>query len=77
MPKLEVDNGFCKDIPGLGKIKPFPKLSPKRVTKCVRETLRGEYGDVEVLVECLAEFKVGIWVGNCGIRGEPHIYKGS
>ena len=75
MPKLEVDNGFCKCIPSLGKVKPFPKLSQKTVTKCVRETPRGKYGDVETRVECHAEFKGGIWMGNCGIQGEPHIYK--
>ena len=75
MPKLEVANGFRKDIPGLGKIKPFPDLSPKRVTKCVRETLRKEYGFADVLVECFAEFKNGVWTGSCGIRGEPLIYK--
>ena len=60
MPILEVDNGFRKDIPELGKIKPFSSLSPKRITKCVRETLREEYGVAEVIVECFAEFKKGI-----------------
>lgn len=75
MPILEVDNGFRKDIPELGKIKPFSSLSPKRITKCVRETLREEYGVAEVIVECFAEFKKGIWVGDCGIRGIPHNYK--
>ena len=75
MPILEVDNGFRKDMPGLGKIKPFSSLSPKRITKCVRETLREEYGEVDVLVECFAEFKEGIWVGSCGIKGEPHTYQ--
>ena len=44
MPKLEIDNGFSQDIPGLGKIRPFSDLSSKRISKCVRDVLRKEYG---------------------------------
>lgn len=75
MPRLEVDNGFSKDIPGSGKIRPFRELSPKRITRCVRETLREEYGKVDVLVECFADFKGEIWEGSCRINWESHIYR--
>ena len=75
MTKLEVDNGFWKEVPDLGKIKPLPDLSPKRISRCVREVLREAYGFVNVIVECDPEFKKGIWVGGCGIKGEPHTYK--
>lgn len=75
MPTLEVDNGFRKDIPGLGKIKPFPNLSPKRISRCVRDVLREEYRFIEILVECDPVFTNGIWIGDCGIKGAPHIYR--
>ena len=63
MPKLEVDNGFTQDIPGLGKIRPFTDLSPKRISQCVRDILRKKYGLIEVIVECDPICRNGIWVG--------------
>lgn len=75
MPKLEIDNGFSQDIPGLGKIRPFADLSSKRISKCVRDVLRKEYGFSNAHVSCEPMLRDGIWVGNCEINGETHIYR--
>jgi hypothetical protein len=75
MPRLEVNNGFSQDIPGLGKISPFTDLSPKRISKCVPNVLRKEYGFNEAHVSCDPMLINGIWVGNCRIRGEQNFFK--
>ena len=60
MPRLHVTNGFSTALPGLGKSTPFPDLSAKRVTRCVREeSLRPKYGHHSVQVTCLAIFEGG------------------
>jgi hypothetical protein len=75
MPTLTVTNGFTTEIPGLGRNQAFPRLSEKRVTKAVREALRGKYGDHRVTVSCSAMFKKGEWVGACEIDSAAQAYK--
>jgi hypothetical protein len=48
MPKLHVSDRFSRAIPGLGRNRPFSDLCEKRVTKCVRDVLQAENGQVVV-----------------------------
>ena len=60
---------------GLGKIKAFPQLSEKRITKAVREELRRKYGESRVEVSCTALFHEGCWRGRCEIDGSKYEYR--
>jgi hypothetical protein len=72
IPQLHVSNGFNRILFGLGKNTPFPKLSQKRVSRCVREEgLRPHYGDHNVNVTCSPEFDGKYWREECRIYGKP------
>ena len=73
MATLSVGNGFTATLDGLGRNQNFPNLSEKRVTKAVREILRGHYRD-RVAVSCDAAFERGEWVGACEIDSAAHSY---
>ena len=75
MAKLSVTNGYSKEVPGLGKVRPFCALSEKRITRCTRETLRAKYGNAAVEVSCSANFDGTNWTGACEINGEPLRYR--
>ena len=55
-PILELNNGNKVVLAGLAKNKKFRILSQKRITKCVRETLRVSFGNKPVKVACSAQF---------------------
>jgi hypothetical protein len=74
VPVLKVQNGYSVVISGLGKIRAFSQLSEKRITKAVREALRGKYGESSVEVSCTALFHGGSWRGRCEIDGREHEY---
>jgi hypothetical protein len=72
MPQFHASNGYSKPLPGLGKNKPFPDLSQKCVSRCVREeALRRRYGEHNVEVTCLPKYDGTYWRGECEINGEP------
>jgi len=76
-PKLKVDNGHEVVLSGLAKNKKFRDLSQKRITKCVRETLRAFFENRMIEVSCSAQFD-GIkdeWTGRCEIDATPHSYR--
>jgi len=75
MATLSVGNGFTATLDSLGRNQNFPNLSEKRVTKAVREALRGHYGDDRVAVSCDALFERGEWVGACEIDSAAHGYR--
>jgi len=71
MPDLHLPNGLNQTLPGLGKNTPFPRLSPKRVSRCVREEgLRPHYGYHNVNVTCSPKFDGKYWRGECNIDGQ-------
>lgn len=76
MPKLDVMiNVYSANLNGLGKNKPLPDLSQKRVTKCVRDALRKAYSSSAITVTCYASFFGGYWNGKCEINGSSHNYR--
>jgi len=75
MAFLIVQNEYSSKLPGLGKIRPFPELSEKRITKAVRKNLRSKYGDINVKVSCKAFFFEGMWLGECEIVGKKYKYE--
>jgi hypothetical protein len=75
MPQFHVSNGYSKPLPGLGKNTPFPALSQKRVSRCVREeALRPRYGEHNVRVTCLPRFDGTWWRGDCEINGRQETF---
>jgi hypothetical protein len=77
MPILHVSNGFTRSLATPGKNSSFPKLSEKRVTRCVREeALRPHYGDTNVRVSCHAAFDAIFWIWRveCEINGKKENY---
>jgi hypothetical protein len=76
MPRLVVENEYEADLPGLGVRMLFIELSEKRVTRAVRDHLRGEYGHDNVHVSCSACLKDGRrWTGSCEINGSQLAYR--
>ena len=75
MARLVVMNTKAIDIPGLARHRAFDKLSQKRITKAVRDTLRAKYGTDNVEVSCTAVWKQGMWTGDCWINGEKCLYR--
>jgi len=73
MPHLVVEGRiFEADLPGLGSRTPFLELSEKRVTKAVRQCLRGEFGPDrdDVTVSCAAHPNGrNQWTGRCRLKG--------
>lgn len=74
MPVLTVTNGHTANLYGLGQNVPFSQLSEKRITKKVREHLRGIYGHSNVKVSCSASLRNGVWHGACEVNGSGHRY---
>jgi len=60
------------DLPGLGKNKPFLKLSKKRITAAALEVLRNKYGCENVGVSCSPKIISGKWQGKCWIKQIEH-----
>jgi len=75
MARLVVMNTKDIDIPGLARHRAFDKLSQKRITKAVRDTLRAKYGTNNVEVSCAAVWKQGMWTGHGWINGEMCLYR--
>jgi len=75
MALLIVQNGFRTELPGLGKIKLISKLGEKRITKAVRKKLRSEYGILNVIVSCKADFFDKTWHGRCTINDVGYKYE--
>jgi hypothetical protein len=74
MATLRISSGFVLSMPRLGRIRVFQSLSEKRITKCVREALREEYGDHLDEVSCSAVFIDSYWCGTCQIDEERFTY---
>ena len=75
MAFLVVQNGFKVELLGLGKNKLISDLSEKRITKAVREKLRNEYGLLNVIVSCEADFFDKTWHGRCTINDVEYKYE--
>ena len=77
MPVLTVTNGHTAILYGLGTNVPLSQLSEKRITKKVREHLRGIYGHGHgnVKVSCSASFMNGVWHGACDVNGNGYRYE--
>jgi hypothetical protein len=74
MPILIIGDKELK-ISSLGKNKPLTDLSQKRITKAAREILRSEYGHENITCSCKADIASGIWMGQCCIDGQDHIFR--
>jgi hypothetical protein len=74
MPVLTVANGHTANLYRLGQNVPFSQLSEKRITKRVREELRGAYGVQNVHVSCSASYINNTWQGECIIHGIRYKY---
>lgn len=77
MASLMVSNGARLAVPGLGKIRGLRDLSEKRVTKAVRNELRGQYGPPAAEVSCNAVPTPAGWRGVCKINGNEFSYEGT
>ena len=75
MALLIIQNILRIELPGLGKHKAISELSEKRITKAVRETLRTEYGLLNVIVSCEVVFFEGSWHGRCTIHNSEFNYE--
>lgn len=74
MPTLKVSDGVSITLLGLGKIRPFARLSQKRITKSVRIALIKKYGEKLDWVSCSASFADSEWHGICRVGGSELTY---